>query len=75
MNLPASEADLHEVLEAVCRRGCRYVLQAIAAFERGEIPTELAGLDPGLRRRALDELGAVMAVYDRECSLDPGERL
>ena len=67
--------DLHDALEATCRRGCRYVLGAIAALERGEVPAELAGLDPAQRQRALDELRAVMAVYDRECSLDPGESL
>jgi hypothetical protein len=67
--------DLHDALEATCRRGCRYVLGAIAALERGEVPAELSALHPDQRQRALDELRAVMAVYDRECSLDPGESL
>lgn len=75
MSTGEAAKDLHDALEAACRRGCRYVLGAIAALERGEVPAELSGLDADLRRRALDELRAVMAVYDRECSLDPGEPL
>ena len=65
--------DVHDALEAVCRRGCRYVLQVIAALERDEIPGELRGLDPVLRQQVMAELQEIMAVYDRECSLDPGE--
>jgi hypothetical protein len=72
MSTPEREKDLHEVLEAVCRRGCRYVLQVIAALERGEIPEDLSGLDLVLRQRVLAELQAIMAVYDRECSLVTG---
>jgi hypothetical protein len=70
-----ADQDLSDALEATCRRGCRYVLGAIAALERGEVPAELSGLDADRRGRALEELRAVMAVYDRECSLDPGEPL
>lgn len=73
MSAPASGKDVHDVLEAVCRRGCRHVLQVIAALERDDIPQDLSGLDPDRRRKVLTELQAIMAVYDRECSLDPGE--
>ena len=73
MSAPASGNDVHEVLEAVCRRGCRYVLQVIAALERNDLPEDLSGLDLDRRRRVLAELQAIMAVYDRECGLDPGE--
>jgi hypothetical protein len=73
MSTPASGNDVHDVLEAVCRRGCRYVLRVIAALERNDIPKDLSGLDLDRRRQVLAELQAIMAVYDRECSLDPGE--
>jgi hypothetical protein len=73
MSTAGPDTLLHDALEATCRRGCRYVLQVIAALERGEAAAELAALEPAMQQRALDELRAVMAVYDRECSLDPGE--
>lgn len=75
MSTAETNRALNDALEAVCRRGCRYVLQAIAAMQRGEVPTELSGVPADLRGRALDELQAVMAVYDRECSVEPGGAL
>jgi len=72
MNAAKTDTVLDDALDAVCQRGCRYVLQAIAAMQRGEVPDELSGVPAGQHARALDELQAVMAVYDRECSVEPG---
>jgi hypothetical protein len=72
MSAPGCGQDVLDVLEAVCRHGCRHVRQVIAALERNDTPQDLLELDPDRRRCILTELQAIMAVYDRECGLDPG---
>ena len=54
-------------------RGCRRVRQVIAALERDDTPQDLLGLDPDRRRLILTELQAIMAVYNRERGLEPGQ--
>ena len=73
MNAQGWGQDVLDVLEAVCRDGCRHVRQVIAALERNDTPQDLLGLDPDRRRWILTELQAIMAVYDRERGLEPGE--
>jgi hypothetical protein len=51
------------VLETVCQRGCRYVLQTIDRMERGEAPAEVAVLTLSERQAVLAELRSIMAVY------------
>jgi hypothetical protein len=62
--------SIDEVLEAVCRRGCRYVVDLIARAERGQVPADMASLSAPERRHALSELKAVMAVYGGVCRID-----
>ena len=56
------EAAVHAGMEALGRRGCRYVVEAIARLERKEAVPELAALTAQQREAALAELKAVMAV-------------
>lgn len=58
---------MHTAVEAVGRRGCRYVVEAIARLERKEGVKELAPLTEEQRETALAELKAVMVVYDAPC--------
>ena len=51
-------------VERVCRRGCAQVRQVIALLEAGAQVPETRGLGPAQRQAVLDELRAVMAVYD-----------
>jgi hypothetical protein len=61
--------DHHEILERICRRGCRGVLAIIAEMERGAAPEDVAQLPPAERNAILVELKAIMAVYDGECGV------
>ena len=60
--------DLSPVLqtpvEAICARGCTHVREVIRELEADRPPRELALLDADQRRRILQELQAIMAVYD-----------
>lgn len=51
-------------LETLCQRGCVEVSRIIRALEQGESLPELADMDPAERQAVLQELKAVMAVYD-----------
>ncbi len=59
-----SDPVVQQVLEAVCARGCRYVNACIEALAEGRPGSDYAGLDAAQRRRLLDELRAIMAVYE-----------
>lgn len=55
-------------VECLCNQGCKAVWKHIAALERGESIPGTEGLAPGEVRQVLDELRAVMAVYEGSCS-------
>ena len=61
--MPVLHPDHETQLETICKRGCRYVNQAIDRLERGLPVAETRGLDPGQRGRLLAELKSIMAVY------------
>jgi hypothetical protein len=56
-------------IEAVCQRGCQYVLDTIARLDRGEIPPGLAELSLSDRQALLAELKSIMAVYGNVCTV------
>jgi hypothetical protein len=64
-----SPASIDEILEAVCRRGCRDVREIIARAERGDMPADVASLSEPERRSVLCELKSIMAVYAGVCSV------
>ncbi len=59
-----NQAKTDQCIETLCQRGCAEVLNIIRALERGESLPELLGLDPLERRTVLQELKAIMAVYE-----------
>jgi hypothetical protein len=56
-----SPVDL--IIEAVCQRGCRYVLETIAQLDRGEVPAGLISFEGAEQQAVLAELKSIMAVY------------
>jgi hypothetical protein len=60
------ESDLiNQCVDAICQSGCNAVRATIAAMESGQPLPQVEQLDPEARNSVLDELRAVMAVYDR----------
>lgn len=68
---PLTDPTLQGIVEAIGAKGCRQVWQAIAAWERGEVPLEARGLGEADLERVLAELKAIMAIYD-SCNPDNG---
>ena len=66
---PYTDPTLQGIVEAICAKGCRQVWQAIAAWEKGEVPVEARGLGEADLAWVLTELKAIMAVYD-SCNPD-----
>lgn len=61
---PQENRSLHGVIESLCAKGCRQVWRDIAALEGGEPLAETRGLGPAEIAQVLEELKAIMAVYD-----------
>ena len=53
-----------DAIEALCQRGCRAVLDDVAALERGESVPETVCLSPAETREVLAELRALMSIYN-----------
>ncbi len=58
-------------VETLCQRGCKEVSRLILALERNEPVAEADGLPAAERQAVLDELKAIMAVYDERGSCGP----
>ena len=54
-------------VDAVCEQGCKHVNACIRALQNGEEFPEVAGMPEGERQLLLQELVAIMAVYDSAC--------
>jgi hypothetical protein len=54
-------------VDAVCEQGCSHVNACIRALRNGEEFPEVAGMPEGDRLLLLQELVAIMAVYDGTC--------
>lgn len=67
---PQEHHSLHGVIEGLCAKGCRQVWRDIAALEAGEPLAETRGLSPAEIAQVLEELKAIMAVYDSCRSAD-----
>ena len=65
--LPIERVDA--CVEAICRKGCRAVREAIELLDRGCVVTETANLSKQEIGRVLEEIRAVMAVYERPCGM------
>ena len=59
---------IEQSVENLCRKGCRAVWADIDALEAGRRLPETAGLSAVERQAVIDELKAVMAVYEGSCA-------
>ena len=57
-------------VEQLCQKGCRAVWKDIDTLERGESLPETLGLSAAEVRVVVDELKAIMAVYEGTCSVN-----
>lgn len=60
MEYPAVEAHVTRI----CELGCARVREVIALLEQGRTTPETADVGEAERQQILDELRAIMAVYD-----------
>lgn len=65
-----SQSRIEDTVENICQRGCRYVNQLLADPDRQAACNDLDCLDPRERGLVLEELRAVMAVYQTTGSCD-----
>lgn len=69
---------VEQCVENLCQKGCRAVWSDIDALEAGDFLPETGGLSRTEVRAVIDELKAVMAVYEGACGAArdaPQERL
>jgi len=60
---------IDDAIEALCQGGCRAVLDDVASLERGDAVPETACLSPAETREVLEELRALMSVYNNTCRM------
>ncbi len=66
----ADSEQLSECIETICQCGCNAVLATIEAMESGQIVPQVELLNEEERSIVLDELKAIMAVYDgKSCEI------
>jgi len=58
--------QLSQCIDALCQCGCDAVRATIEAMESGVVVPQVETLSDEERKMVLDELKAVMAVYDRK---------
>lgn len=56
--------QIAQCVEQLCQCGCSDVRNTIARLEAGQVVAEVKGLTAEERRLVLEELKAIMAVYD-----------
>lgn len=60
---------LAQVVDTICKRGCRQVNKVICNLEAGESVPDLRGYTPSEINLIKDELKAIMSVYQQKSSL------
>ena len=56
----------NQCIDALCHCGCEVVRATITALESGAVVPQVQDLSEPERLQVLNELKAIMAVYDRE---------
>lgn len=62
--MTSDDPKLNDYLDHLCNQGCTVVRETIEQMEAGDAVPELASLKPSEQQRLLQELKAIMAVYD-----------
>jgi len=60
-----NKTQIAQCVELVCQNGCREVRTTITRLESEQTVSQVDGLNAAERRQVLEELKAIMAVYDR----------
>lgn len=60
---------IEKCVESLCQNGCAAVSATITAMELDLDNVPLTGLQEEERRQVLNELKAIMSVYDNPCKL------
>lgn len=60
--------DVEKAVELICQKGCKSVWGDISTLEQGQSIPEADALSAGEISQVIDELKAIMAVYDGTCS-------
>lgn len=58
---------VEQVVDRICAQGCERTRQCIRALQETRSQPEYAHLDEACRNTLLQELQAIMAVYDDRC--------
>jgi len=64
--MPHSEKTT-SCIEAICQSGCLVVRAVIESLEAGQLIPQTKGMSPEQVDMVLNELKAVMSVYDERC--------
>ncbi len=65
------QQQIDQTIEQLCEKGCQSVREDIRLLERGVILPEIQDFDELGRKKVLQELQSIMAVYGDIC---PAER-
>lgn len=60
---------VEQCVESLCQNGCAAVRATITAIETGAAISQTRGMSEEERSVVLEELKAIMSVYDRPCPL------
>jgi len=60
-------ATTNSCIEAICQAGCLAVRAVIESLEGGQVIPQTEGMSAEQVNRVLNELKAVMSVYDERC--------
>ncbi|MCW8923649.1 MAG: hypothetical protein OQK69_08485 [Gammaproteobacteria bacterium] len=64
--MPLNNEKLRPIIEHICAAGCERVNEVIEILEHQQCIEETRGLDKQENKLILQELKAVMAVYDKK---------
>jgi hypothetical protein len=65
--MPHHQGKIDLCVEALCRQGCNRVYDYIRALQHDEEFPEVAELSEAERRSVLEQLVAIMDIYDGSC--------
>lgn len=60
---------IEQCVESLCQSGCAAVRATITAIEAGAEISQISGMSDEEKLYVLEELKAIMSVYDRPCAL------
>jgi hypothetical protein len=65
--MPVRQEKIEKCIETLCHQGCSMVYRCISALQHDEEFPEVADLSRAERLSVLEELVAIMDIYDGSC--------